>query len=270
MKQLDEYLKRIKYQGDPRIDLETLTAIHRQHLLTIPYENLDVQLKRPLDLDIDRIYQKIVVDNRGGWCYEMNGILDWALQEIGFDVTRVNGGVARSLRGDDAMGNHLVLLVRLENTYIADTGFGDGVIDPILLSAGPIEQRGFNYRLQKLDDGYWRFHNHEHGGAPSFDFTEDPADEQLFADKCAYLQTSDESPFVLALIAQRFVEGGYEVQLGRIARRVTTDGVASELLDNEQQLIDRLKHTFGIDVPQVADIWPDIVARHEEFFSEAE
>ena len=81
---LDAYLARIGYAGTPRVDLETLGAIHRAHLLAIPYENLDVQLGRPGDVSLRHAFDKLVTARRGGWCYEMNGLLGWALNEIGF------------------------------------------------------------------------------------------------------------------------------------------------------------------------------------------
>ena len=97
---IEDYLARIDYQGPIGPDRESLSIIHRKHLLSIPYENLDVQRGRPLDLDIERIFDKIVHRGRGGWCYEMNGLLGWALSEIGFDVMRMAGGVMRSQHGD--------------------------------------------------------------------------------------------------------------------------------------------------------------------------
>ncbi len=86
---LQQYFSRIHYDGTPKVDFPTLAQIHHQHLLHIPYENLDVQLERPLDLDTTRIFEKLVTNHRGGWCYEMNGLLEWALKEIGFTVTRI-------------------------------------------------------------------------------------------------------------------------------------------------------------------------------------
>lgn len=264
---LQGYFDRIGFAGTPKPDLDTLTRLHRLHLLAVPYENVDVQLRSPVDLDLDRIYDKIVTRRRGGWCYEMNGLLGWALVQIGFDVTRVNGGVMRVVRGDDAFGNHLVLLVNMEGkTWVADTGFGDGVIDPIPLEQGAIVQRGFNFSLEELEPGLWRFHNHQHGGAPSFDFRTDVADEDLFARKCQFLQTSTESPFVMNLVCQRFVEGGYDIQLGRLAKRVTPNRVDSWLLNEPQELVSRLKQSFGLDVPEVASLWPRILERHAQLF----
>ena len=48
---LQAYLDRIGFEGTPRRDLATLRALHSRHLLAIPYENLDVQLGRPLTRD---------------------------------------------------------------------------------------------------------------------------------------------------------------------------------------------------------------------------
>ncbi len=167
---LDAYLARIGYGGSAAPTLACLTEIHRRHLLAIPHEDLDVQLGRAMDLDIESAFEKIVVRQRGGWCYEMNGLLGWALEEIGFEVTRLLGGMHRSLEGDDAMGNHLVLRIELDESMIADTGMGDGVLEPMPLRVGSGTQATRQFRFEELEDGYWRFHSHP-GTAPSdFDF----------------------------------------------------------------------------------------------------
>ncbi|MBT4159673.1 MAG: arylamine N-acetyltransferase [Gammaproteobacteria bacterium] len=263
---LDAYLERIGFNGVPAADFETLAAVHRQHLLNISYENLDVQLGNPTTTSMESAYNKIVERGRGGWCYEMNGLLNWALTEIGFDIKRVCGGVARAHRGDSAIGNHLVLITELDQAYVVDVGFGDGFIEPVPLKPHKFSQRGFDYELENCGDGYWRMHNHANGGAPSFDFTLTPADEELLSTQCKSLQTSEDSPFMLALICQRFVEHGYEIQLGRMAKTVTTAGVRTELLDSADDLVTRLRDVFQLDIPEVADLWPRIVERHETIF----
>ena len=116
------------------------------------------------------MYDKLVVRRRGGWCYELNGLLQQALQEIGFDVRRVAGGVHRHTSGDAAVGNHLVPLVDLDRTYIADLGLGDGLREPVPLAEGVYEQGPFTYRLERLDDGYWRVWNHAGADPEAFDF----------------------------------------------------------------------------------------------------
>src|SRR5262245_14404995 len=111
---LQAYFDRIGFTGTARPDIATLRALHRGHALSISYENLDVQLGRPVTIDPADAFDKIVRRGRGGWCYEMNGLLGAVLQEVGFKVTRLAGGVHRATRGPAAVGNHLVLLVDLD------------------------------------------------------------------------------------------------------------------------------------------------------------
>ena len=75
--------------------------------------------------------------------------------------------------------------------------------------------------------------------------------------------------FVLSLskVCQQFVEHGYETQLGRVARTITPTGVESRLINSADELIDRLKATFRLDIPEVARLWPRIVDRHDKVFT---
>src|SRR5580704_16536504 len=90
---LEAYLRRIGYDGPLRADLETLRALHRAHLMAVPYEGFDIQLKRPIPFDPHAAFEKIVHGHRGGWCYEMNGAFGVALQAIGLKVSRRAGDV---------------------------------------------------------------------------------------------------------------------------------------------------------------------------------
>ena len=89
--ELSRYFARIGYSGDTTASLTTLRGLHRAHLLSIPYENLDIHLGVPLTLDPERIFAKLVDERRGGWCYEMNGLFGHVLDSLGFDVRRVSG-----------------------------------------------------------------------------------------------------------------------------------------------------------------------------------
>src|SRR5216684_2465192 len=81
------YLRRIRYTGPITATLETLRSIHRAHLETVPFENLDISLKRRIVLDQDRFVNKVVEENRGGFCYELNGAFGALLCEMGYPVT---------------------------------------------------------------------------------------------------------------------------------------------------------------------------------------
>ena len=263
---LDGYLHRIGYAGQVEPTLACLTQIHRHQALSVPYENLDIQLKVRVGQEPAAIYDKLVTRRRGGWCYELNGLL---LQAIGFDVRRVAGGAHRHERGDAAVGNHLVLLVRLDRLYIADLGLGDGLRAPIPLEVGTYRQGALEFRLERLDDGYWRLWNHDGGDPAAFDFREDPADEALLAAQCHRLQTSPESGFVQNLAVQRMTETGLVLLTGRVLANRTPAGTRKTVLGSVEELEATLAAEFGIRGVAMAPAWPAITARHEAVFGEA-
>ena len=263
---LEDYLIRIGYEGDVQPDLDCLTGIHRCHALSVPYENLDVQLGRPLDQDVERIFHKIVKCRRGGWCYEQNGLLGWALREIGFDVTRVVGAMERREGGDEMLGNHLVLLVQLDKTYIADLGIGDGGRTPLPLVEGTHQQVDLVFRLERIDDGYWRFHNHSFGIPTTFDFKQEVADETLIASTNHELQTNPDAIFVQNFVAQIMRENSITCLTGKVMRDKTSAGTTKTILSSAKELEHTLVEVFGIEDPEVQSIWPKIQARHAVLF----
>ncbi len=133
-RELAAYCDRIGYGGPLRPDLATLDGLHRAHALAIPFENLDVQLGTPPTMDPDAAFAKLVTARRGGWCYEHNGLFARALTALGFDVTRMSGGVMRSAMGDTTLGSHLCLRVDIDGTaYLTDVGFGGTLLAPLEL-----------------------------------------------------------------------------------------------------------------------------------------
>ncbi|HEY4941318.1 MAG TPA: arylamine N-acetyltransferase [Rhizomicrobium sp.] len=260
---LDAYLARIGLDQRPPATLEGLTALHRAHLTAISYENIDVQLGRPVTIERPAIYDKIVGRRRGGWCYEMNGIFGWALGELGFRVSRATGAVMRAAAGDAKNGNHLVLRVELpQGIWLADVGFGDGPRDPVAVVPGPFTSHGFAFELSRQGGDWWRLSDLR-PGAKSFDFHLAPADEALLAEKCAFLQTAPVSPFVQNLVAQRHTADGHAILRGRTISRVTPAGATDRTIADADDLVATLKDVFALDVPEVAALWPKIHARHE-------
>lgn len=269
---IDAYLDRIRYDGPLGCDAATLTALHRAHLLAIPYENLDVQFGRSLTTAVPAIFDKIVTKRRGGWCYEMNGLFGWALAELGFEVTRCAGAVLREVRGDVAIGNHLVLkVVAGDSVFLADVGFGDGPIDPILIVSGPFVSHGYEFALARLEDeGWWRLHHHALGGVASFDFTLAAADEALLSQRCQWLQADPQSPFVQNAVLQHHVSDGLWQMRGRVLRKTTPAGKIDHVVDSAAEYVGVLAEVFKLHLPEAADLWPKICARHEELLRKCE
>ncbi|MEU8772287.1 arylamine N-acetyltransferase [Streptomyces sp. NPDC048606] len=155
---LAAYLARIGYRGpvgeggELRPDLDTLKAVHRAHIDSVVFENLDVLLGRPVDLDIKAIEDKLVHRRRGGYCYEQNSLLAAALERIGFEVS--GRGARNRSRGEALLAvTHAVLVVTVDGEpWLCDAGFGwQGPHEPV-----PLGRPGAEVR-----QGAWTFAVHE-------------------------------------------------------------------------------------------------------------
>lgn len=265
---LSAYLHRIRFNGDLRPDLATLGAIHRAHQYAIPFENIDVLLRRPVVMDLEANYDKIVRRRRGGWCYELNGVMGWALREAGFEVMRIGAGVMRVRAGDAQLGNHLCLLVRLDHLYLVDVGFGGSLAEPLALRDSEREDRPYRLRLNELGESYWRYSEIARGDAEpfSFDFRAAPADESLLARKCLFLQTDPASPFMQNLVVQRRSADTHLSLRGRVLETIHSTRVEKKLLNSADELVATLRDGFDLDAPEASTLWTSICARHEALF----
>jgi N-hydroxyarylamine O-acetyltransferase len=266
---LDAYLDRIGYHGALDPTLATLTALHRTHLLSIPYENLDIHLGSYLSVDPEKIFDKIVTRHRGGWCYEMNGLFSWALREIGFDVTLMSSDVRDEFVGDGSAGDHLVLRVMLDQRpYLVDVGFGNGILEPIPLEAGQYQQGYLNYHL--LNEGErWFFQNHQYGG-PGFVFTLQPHTLSDFTRRCDELQTLPDSGFVRATVCFRFTPQGYICLRGAVLTTVTEQGTSEQSVENSATYEQVLNSQFDLHFlsEQIEALWEKVWARHQLWLQE--
>lgn len=270
---LKEYLKRIAYDGDIAPSSGVLEALLAHHVQSVPFENLDVQLGASLTTDPATAYKKIVLNGRGGWCYEQNGLFGWALSEIGFDVTRIAAAVMRVERGDVAHANHLCLLVKpadVDQTFLADVGFGGSMIAPIPLAESDHQQAPFRMGLHRTEDGHWRFWEDLGKGEFSFDFQTETADEDALSDKCDFLQSDSSSGFVQNLVAQIRLPDQHKTLRGKVFSLATSSDIETTILSSADELLAVLRDEFHLDVPAVRDLWPRIEKRHTELMREKE
>ena len=70
-----KYLKRFDAYPVEENFLQDLARLQQLHMEHIPFENLDVIRKVPIYLNLEKIYDKVVNNRRGGYCYELNGLL---------------------------------------------------------------------------------------------------------------------------------------------------------------------------------------------------
>lgn len=168
--QFEDYLK-IYTASFNQVDLLTLNHYIERFMYTVPFENISVQNKETISVNIDDLFNKIVHRHRGGFCYELNTIFQYYLKEKGFNVDRVSGTIHTPDDNWSRDGSHMSTIVHLDQPYIADVGFGDLPTKAIPISEQDniqvIHDVNGHYRaildedsvihLQKqLDDQSWR------------------------------------------------------------------------------------------------------------------
>ena len=119
---IQSYLTRIEYQGSLEPNLQNLSALQKAHMQAVPFENLSIHYKQPILLNEEALYKKIVEQNRGGFCYELNGLFAWLLRSLGYKVEMLSAGVITDSGGFGPEFDHMTLLVHLEEDYLVDVG----------------------------------------------------------------------------------------------------------------------------------------------------
>lgn len=245
------YLNRLNYQGPLAPTAETLHALHYSHVLAVPFENLDIHVGRPIVLDEDYLYDKIVTRRRGGFCFELNGLFAALLRELGFNVTLLASNVGngeRSTLGPEF--DHLALLVRLEEAWLADVSFGHSFVEPLQLNEpGEQMQRTGVYRRVRQDgDGMTLEWNRDDQWVRAYRFNLQPRLLSDFGETCYYLQTSPESAFTQKRICYRATLGG-QISLRDMRLIITTNGQRHEQeLANQDEYVAILQKYFQIQL----------------------
>ena len=200
MTKIEKFLQRIGMNPDtkPVPNFEFLKNVQYNAVISIAYENLDILDKKPLKLDADSLFEKIDEKGRGGYCFEVNGLLSWFFKECGFEVTDY---FARFLRGekDIPMRRHRVLSVKCDDgDYFCDIGIGQIAPRlPVLMKEGlPQKQFGETYKFEKDKNLGWVLYDLHNGEWRQFiSFTEEKIYEIDFVQPSVYCELHPDSVF---------------------------------------------------------------------------
>jgi N-hydroxyarylamine O-acetyltransferase len=245
------YLERIGYRGRIRPNPDLLRRLHRRHLLSIPFENLDIHLGRPIVLSENSFYDKIIKHHRGGFCYELNGFFANLLVELGYKVSMLSARVARKSGEFSPDFDHMTLLVQLNHPWLVDVGFGDSFTEPKRLDiSGPQADHGRDYRFTRKDgwtllsrrpnrNGVWK---------PQYLFSMRQRKLEDFIPRCRWQQTSPRSHFRKGRICTRLTSNG-RLTLTDTKFIVTLGGNKTERqLQSPNEFAVLLRRHFGIDL----------------------
>lgn len=253
-KELCLYFKRVgldytDFENTPR-DGEMLKKLQYAHVVSVPYENLDILEGRLLDLSVPAMFDKIVVRHRGGYCFELNGLYGALLRSLGFGVTDC---FARYLRGENGipMRRHRVLktVTSSGEVWLCDAGVGERAPrEALRLEEGLVQrQYGEVYRFLKEDFLGWVLYDLYKGEwRRFFSFTEEPQLDIDYAAASAWCELHPASPF----------NKQYMLSIKTRSGRVTLDGRTLKIFDgdfvtvrenlDDMQIEDAMKTYFGI------------------------
>jgi len=206
---INQYLQRFRVEDVKEISLETLNQLQLQHMLHVPFENLDVIHRIPITLNLEAFYNKIVLNNRGGFCYELNGLFNWLLQSLGFNSYLISGTINRPDGSWALKGSHASLIVEIDQPYLVDVGFGDSVRGPLPLTGETKEDVSGIYRVVKVEDTFYdlqRKNNQDWDTLYRLDIR--PRELKEFKNACYFNQTSPKSHFTQKQIVSLAAKDG--------------------------------------------------------------
>ncbi|MBW3493263.1 arylamine N-acetyltransferase [Bacillus sp. FDAARGOS_1420] len=148
------FLSRLQMSPKEDIQFNDLHEILLQMGRLLPYENIDVMEGGFREISRTNIQDKLLLNNRGGLCYELNSLLFYFLYDCGFDVYRVAGTVY-DLNGDKWKPDdgHVIIILRHEGQkYIIDGGFASHLpLHPVPFNDEVISSQTGKYRIRKQD-----------------------------------------------------------------------------------------------------------------------
>lgn len=247
----EEYLKRISFPNkEVAVDFETLKAIHRAQHTAVPFENFDILLGREIRLEPKSLFQKLVGQKRGGYCFELNGLLLMALKEFGFEARPLLGRV--HLSGEPSGRSHQTTLVTIgDEKWLVDVGFGaESPLIPIpIVHDQPVSFEDQSYRI--INDAQFGYMLQSKQGADwknlhSFDLNPVLEIDIKFGNH--FTSTSPESFFANARIAALPVENGRLTLYNDRIKKVLNGKEEVIMLKDDASYLAALEKEYGITI----------------------
>ncbi|MCL1803639.1 MAG: arylamine N-acetyltransferase [Eubacteriaceae bacterium] len=246
--------------GDYTPSKENLQKIMLAHIMTVPYETLDsCEYKRYVDFAPEHLFEKFVLNRRGGYCYEINGFFYSIIEGLGYDCYPLSG---RLLFGNPVFSpmGHRTTVVRIDGKrYLCDVGYGAGCAE------GPVD----------IDDpgiqdilGY-RFSIRHHDNAPFGDITlvkhlDDGTEQDFYTvylhphTLLEFMASNERAQLSDRRVVRLRTETGSIAVDGTIFRRKVNGEVFEEEITSYPQLYSILTKEFNMIVPRISfsKTWP--------------
>ncbi len=255
----EAYLRRIGFTGTAEVSLACLTELMTCHLRSVSFENPDVfHGHQEPALGTDALFQKIVRERRGGYCFELNAMFQRLLAALGFTCW---SSAARIALGHDYLtpqAHQIVLVDFDERLYFCDVGYGGSV------PASPVEIRyeetiqcsaGRRYWFSLSGTATTLFLERDGTFLPMLVFSELPNDPVDFVPLNTYCSHSPLEPFLHRQMVWCRTAAGRR-SIDRDLLRIEQNGVVTETrLASDEALAEALQEHFGICYPHPLRNW---------------
>lgn len=254
------YLGRIGYTGPTEPTVDALRGLVAAHNRSIPFENLDPLLGIPVaDLSAEALTDKLVHRRRGGYCYEQNGLMGYALAELGFEVERLAGRVVWMSSTEELPAQtHEALSVRVpgdDGPWLVDVGFGGQTLSsPIRLETGSVQRtRHEPYRLRDHLDGYVLEAQIRGDWQPLYVFDTRPRPQIDLEVGSWYVSTYPKSGFVVGLSVALVTDDARWNLRGRNLAIHRAEGTERIRFATAADVLDVLTDRFGLNLADLGD-----------------
>lgn len=244
-----DYLSRIGLKDEGlTVDIATLRLLQREHLLCVPFENLDIHWHRPIVLDTERFYKKIVEEKRGGFCYELNGLFNELLCDLGFRTRLISARVWEGSRFTSEYDHAAIIVTLGEEEYLVDVGFGAFAAEPLRFLPD-IEQQdpAGLFQLRRGDDGYFIVSIRKNDGWRD-EYMFQPLGRTLdeFSGQCEWQQYSPDSSFIKGKLISILLDDGRKTLTNKRFIVLKKGERSENLIDSESEFDQILLTEFGI------------------------
>ena len=199
--QIEQYLRKLQLNDfEPTVNLATLTKLQDAHLKYIPYENFDCLNGKITSLKRQDMFNKVIMHNRGGICFELNGLYNWLLESLSFEVTSYSARFIDKMETYQ-LRRHRVMCVTLgEKRYLTDVGVNsESPRVPLEIVDGLIQSDGISqYKFTRSEFWGWLLWQKERGKIWKrlFGFTEEPQIDKDFITASFWCDAHPDSPFI--------------------------------------------------------------------------
>ncbi|MEM6845522.1 MAG: arylamine N-acetyltransferase [Bacteroidota bacterium] len=246
------YLNRIGYSGSREPRLAILQALQRAHLRHVPFENLDIHRQEEIRIDLDRFYDKIVRRKRGGFCFEVNGLFNELLKNLGFSTQFITCSVfSQPKQQFTPYFGHVAIVVHLEEDWLVDVGFGTNFPEPLKLDTETQQlQDRVYYQLIRLnaEETLLRRTIDQQEYIKMYKFKSEPQSLNDFTEMCHYHQTSPESIFTQGKLCSLLTSHGRVTITDKTFIETINGKRVEKLVVNSRDFDRKLKDYFGIEL----------------------